>query len=323
MVSKNRKNIIDYRIFHAKPLRLCVILLQIFLFISCKTLPKVQDAFFEDMQFLPLQSGAAAYIVADVQKARSIINLLPFRELNDKQTKQMMDRTEYIAAALFPPESGKRFQIAAWGNYPGFGAGFAFTFDKNWKKRRSDAGGSYWHSQANKLSISMNSKQALIASSLTSQPFDPLTASNQSGAEIPGGFNEFRGQRSGSADDNAAADLSCWLVSPGETISDMLNDAGLPIRFPIKELFINLNSASDGKYKAVIRLQFDNTTQARGMASIINLASAFGFSNTNFIASLFMSNPSVQSGNSLDFFSNPLSEQDIATLFNLFLFVFT
>ena len=321
MVSKNRKNIINYRIFHTEILCLCVILLQIFLFVSCRTLPKVQDTFFEDMQFLPLENGASAYFLANVQNARSIIDLLPFEELKNKQTKQLMDRTGYVAAALFPPESGKRFQLAARGNYPSFGAGFAFTFDSNWKKHRSSAGGSYWYSQANKLSISMTSKQVLAVSSLISEPFDILASSSQNSAEIPEGFNEFRSLHSKNASGNTGADFSCWLVNPGDAISDMLNKAGLPIRFPVQEFFFNLYSVSDSKYEAVIRFQFDSATHARGTASILNLASAFGFSDLNFLASLFMSNPSVQNGSSLDFFSNPLDEQEIITLFDFFLAV--
>ena len=292
-----------------------------FSFFSCKTIPKVQDTFLEELQFLPLESGAAAYVFADAQNARSIIDLLPFEELKNKQTKQLIDRTGYFTAALFPPESGKRFQLAAWGNYPGFGAGFAFTFDRNWKKQRSSAGGSYWYSQANKLSISINSKQALAASSLTTQPFDILASLNQGGVKIPEGFNEFRSLHGRNASGKTGADFSCWLENPGDSVSEMLNKAGLPIRFPIQELFFNLNSVSDGKYEAVIRFQFDSATQARGTASILNLASAFGFSDLNFLAFLLMSNPSVQNGSSLDFFSDPLDEQDIITLFNFFLAV--
>jgi len=291
-------------IFHSSLLILIVSFL-----LSCQTMPKAQDTFLEDIKILPLGSGASAYIFANAQKARDILELLPLEELKDPQTKQMMDRTGYFVAALFPPETGKRFQLAAWGNYPNVQAGFAFTFDKNWKKQRSQAGGSYWYSSVSGLSLSIDSKKALAASSLTAQPFDLLD--NKGGAQVPEGFNEFRGN----------ADLSCWLVNPGDTITRMLSEAGLPIRFPVLQLFFNLITVSPGRYEAVIRLQFDNPTQARGMAAVINLASSFGLAGSNFIASLFISNPSSQSENNLDFFTNILSDQEIITLFNLFLSV--
>ena len=277
-------------------------------FVSCQTLPKTQDTFLEELQYLPLESGASAYVFANVQKARQILDLLPFDELNDPQARQMIDRTGYFVAALFPQASGKRFQLAAWGNYPSARAGFAFTFNKNWKKQNSAAGGSYWHSSAGKLSLSMTAKQAFIASSLTSQPFDPF---NQNNVDIPEGFNEFR----------SGADLSCWIENAGGSVTRVLNSSGLPVQFPIKQMFINLNTVSGGKYEAVIRLQFESATQARGMVSILNLASAFGFSGSNFIASLFMANPSVQNGSSLDFISGILSEQDITALFEMFLLI--
>ena len=318
MVCKDNKNLkyIDTRKIYSVSfvsLCLCVIPFQFFLLVSCQTIPKVQDTFLEEIQFLPLESGASAYIFANVQKARSILDLLPFEELNDKQARQMMDRTGYFTAALFPQESGKRFQLAAWGNYPSFQAGFAFSFDRNWKKQKAAAGGSYWHSSLNRLSISMTSKQAFIASSLTDEPFDPLVSSNQGGVEIPEGFNEFRRLQGGSAD------LSCWLENPSDTITQMLNNEGLPIRFPVKKLFFNLESISGGKYEAVIRLHFENSTQARGIASILNLASGFGFADSNFVTSVFLSTPSVQNGNSLDFFSGVLGEQDVLQLFDMFL----
>jgi hypothetical protein len=55
------------------------------------------------------------------------------------------------------------------------------------------------------------------------------------------------------------------------------------------------------------------------MASIINLASSFGFTGSDFIASLFMANPPAQTGNSLDFISALLDDQDIMSLFDMFL----
>jgi hypothetical protein len=72
------------------------------LFLSCQTAPKVQDA---PEGTVPLASGASVYIIADVKKALPIIELLPIEEINNKQTKQMLEKTDSIMAAVFPKES--------------------------------------------------------------------------------------------------------------------------------------------------------------------------------------------------------------------------
>jgi len=125
----------------------CLILL---FFISCRTTQHFPEAFKDDATHAPLETGAVVYIFADVKKARPIIELLPIEELNDKYTKQMLDKTDYIAAALFPEKSGRRFQLAAWGNYPG-NADMAFGMNKEWKKISVSSKRFYWHSERGRL----------------------------------------------------------------------------------------------------------------------------------------------------------------------------
>jgi len=315
MAGKNKKSII---IFFRNILQgyriLCVTLLLVIFLISCKTITPKPDVFLEETQFVPLNSGAAVYIFANVNEARQIIDLLPINELRDKQTKQLLDRTSYITAALFPPESGQRFQLAAWGNYPSSQAGFAFTFDKNWKKQRSAAGKNYWHSKTNRLSISMTSRQAFVAASLNDTPSDPLTTS---GAEIPEGYAAFR-QR---------APLSCWLENPGSVITRMLNDAGLPLDFTVQKLFINIfpvNNTSeysldnqDG-YEAVIRFQFGSVSHARNLAFLLSLAGRFALDDSDLIVSLLLSNPPVHDGRNVDIKTSVLNEAELINLFSVF-----
>ena len=276
------------------------------LLVTCKSIPVMPDSFLKNERFLPLETGASVYLVANVVTARCILDLLPIEELKDNQAKDLLDRTGYAVAALFPEESGKRFQLCAWGNYPSFRAGFAFTFDKNWKKQRSSSGDSYWHSAQSGLSIALTSEQAFAASSLNRTPADPL--SGQAGKEIPEGFNDFR----------AGSPVSFWLEEPDKVISRLFDAAGIPIQFPVKNLFVNIIPV-ENNYEADICFLLENTSQTRGMAAILNLASRhMAGDSDSIIAMLFFANPSVQKDRSLDLKSAALDENNIRMLFNIF-----
>ena len=275
--------------------------------VSCHTTQSPESYFHEGK--IPLVSGANVYIVANVKEARSIIELLPIPELKSSQTKQMLDRTNFAMAALFPRESGRRFQMAAWGNYPSAGADMVLSADKNWKKQNA-AGRSYWHSSADKLSISMTAKQAFVLGSLNNAPTDPFSAGAE--AIIPDGFNNFR----------KGAALSFWINNPANSIQQLLNSAGIPLRTPVRHFFINLNNVNTGRaqrqYEAVLMLSFDNATQARGMLSILNLAGVVAPAASNIISLLFLSNPPVLDGANLIIKSNPLSEEILINILKMF-----
>jgi hypothetical protein len=275
-----------------------IIFLLISLF-SCKTTPVSPKINLETVNSLPFEKGAFAYIFADVKKARPIIELLPIEELNNKQTKQILDKTRFFAAALFTQDSGRRYQIAAQGNYPRSNAALAMSLDKGWQKRRSSSGIEYWYSHANRVSILLGATYAYAAASLTNEPLEPFVP--QPGIEIPEGFNEFRKD----------SPISCWIANPSVMLTRMF--AGLPVQ-SVVNIFFNLLPVQEGQYEAVIRLQFENPSHARGMAVIFSLASGFS-SNT---LSSFLQNPPVVNGSSVDIKSPPLVEKEIKTLLELF-----
>jgi hypothetical protein len=291
------------------PLCLCVMLIPVFLFISCRTIPILPDAFLQEASFIPLNSGASIYIFADVKQARSIIALLPIEELRDRQVAQMMDRTDFAVVAMFPPESGQRFQLAAWGNYPSSRAGFGFTFNRNWQRLQSQAGRSFWHSKANRLSMAIEQRQVFAFASLKEEPFDPHPS--QRGVEIPLGFNEFRLGNDGFP----VSPLSCWLENPSHILNWILAD--LPMQIPAQQVFFNFNILEKDQYETEIRLQFGNVSQARGMVSILNLARRYEPDNP--ISAVFFANPPVQDGSNVDIKSNILSEGEISLLLQMFL----
>lgn len=305
MVCKNNKSTMIF---------LKVFVLCSLFFFSCQTTPKFFDSFTEDANTIPLDTGAQVYIFANAKEARPILELLPIEELNNKHAIQILDRTAFVMAALFPQNSERRMQIAAWGNYPSSRAGMAFTFSRSWKKHRSQTGNSFWYSRANALSLALNSRQAFVVQtrindSLNDQLIDPFAV--PPGKQTPEGFNSFR----------QGAVLSCWLENPAPLLSRALNQAGIPIRFPVQQLFINLNTVASGQsqqYAAVFRLQFENASQARGMSAILNLAGDFSADDT--ISSLFLANPPVLNDRNIDIKTAPLTEKELSLLLEMFLF---
>jgi len=262
-------------------------------------MPKVPSVNLETTDSLPFESGAYTYIFADAKRARPIINLLPIEELNNKETKMMLDKTRFFAAALYPQGSGRRYQIAAQGSYPGSNAALALSANKNWQKRRSDSGDEYWYSPSTGVSLLIGASHAYAAASYSNDPFEPFTPSP--GVEFPKGFNEFR----------KGSPLSCWVTNPLVLLNKMF--AGLPVQ-SIVNLYFNLFPMPEEKYEAIIRLQFENNSHAKGMAVLLSLASGF---STDPLLSAFLTNPPVVNGAALDIRSTPFSEKEIKALLKL------
>ena len=289
---------------------LCGLWLILLLFISCQSSPNVPNTR-QDENSIPLAAGASVYLFADVREARPIINLLPAEELKDNQVRQMIDRTSFAAAALFPKESGYSFQITAWGNYPGSIAKVAFNANKSWQKKRSEQGYQYWHSPVDRISIAITQRNVFVVSMLNDTRSDPFLT----GAQFPEGFNEFRLGSGGMS----RVILSCWVESPGPIFQRILSQTGVPIRVPIRQLFINLHNASSQQmYEAVIRLQLESAAHARGLASILSIAGNFTSNDPELkLAMLFLANPPIQNGINLDIKTNPMSEEEISQLINI------
>ena len=293
-----------------------ILLLPLFIFFSCQSVPEIFNETLLEKRGVPLEKGASIYIFADVKEARPLIDLLPIKELKDSQTKQMLDKTDFLAAAMFPKESKLRFQLAAWGNYPSSGADMAFGMNKNWKKTRASLGYSYWRSEADKLSIAVSARQAFIAASADDTPAEPVTTAPA--VKMPEGFAEFRKN----ASDNRAYPLSCWLSESGSVINRVLNSTGLPIRFPVQELFIVFFPADEGKHHALMRMKFDTASQAKSMAALLSVANNFIYGELggkSLLTSVFFANPPVQSDRNIDVKTAPLGEKEIAAILGLLL----
>jgi len=294
----------------------------VILFLSCQTVPIIPHAQYEKADYAPLDTGAQVYIFADVKESRGIIEILPIIELQNPQVKMILDRTDFIAAAVFGEDSGRRFQLTAWGKYPS-AANAVFSSNKNWKKQKDQKNRNYWHSSADKLSLALNSNNIIASARLDGIPESPFA--EDAGIEIPEGFNEFRAEKKYQRSLNSAFDefpkapFSCWLETPDDAVSRILNEAGVPIRLPFQKLFISLynDQHAQKQYIARILFQFENISHARGTAAIINLAGGLTAGN-KFINSLLFFNPVTQEGRNLEFVSAPLDEEDIINIFKMF-----
>ncbi|GHV51750.1 hypothetical protein AGMMS49579_07730 [Spirochaetia bacterium] len=115
------------------------------------------------VEYLPLEPGALVYMFADMDEARPILNRMFTAYAPQPKAAEILDQTRYAVLAMFPPESGRNVQAVAWGKYPSAGAGFFFTFSKDWKKCKSITGKSYWYSDQDGLSVALNAGQAFVA----------------------------------------------------------------------------------------------------------------------------------------------------------------
>ncbi|GHV65766.1 hypothetical protein AGMMS49587_20350 [Spirochaetia bacterium] len=284
---------------------------------SCATAPqrvlRPPDA--AGIEYLPLDPGALAYMYTDVEAARPILNRVGLGGVSGRQVEDILDRTQYAAAAVYPPASGQNAQVVAWGKYPSAGAGFYFAFSKDWKKRKSAAGKSYWYSERNGLSVALNSRQAFVALGAN---LDPFAASP--GTPSPEGFSEFR----------RGAALSLWLDNPAVPLNRFLSEAGLPLQIPAEQLLISLHPAApdaefaaEAGYEAHLRIKTPSPSQARALVTIFSMARRVsGAAGTGgeiaTLLPILFANPPVQDGAFLNIRTAPMEAGEIALLFGLF-----
>jgi len=318
MASKNSKNltflpqsfpggkIIFVPKFRISPCPVRFTLLLLIILISCHTTPLISDTFFEEMNNIPLDKNAFAYVFVNVKESRSIIDILPVEQLKNWQARLILDSTDMAAAALFKKESGRHFQAAGWGNYPSLRASIALFFNTSWSRQRS-AAGSYWNSDAQKLSIVINPKQ-VFAIAWHNKHENPVPAPD--GVKMPEGFARFM----------YGAALSCWMESPSLLLNQIMANEGIPVNLPAEQLFLNLYPKSGNKYEVLLRLKFENAVQARAVAAILSLANnTFSADQQSILASVFFANPPLYYGQFIEIRTALLSEKEITLLMQMFL----
>jgi hypothetical protein len=306
------------KLFPSAPLRLCVSLFFIFLLIGgCKSTPELAIL---ESGVVPLDNGAAAYVLIDVAKARPILENISYIPMTDKNIKQMLDKTKTAVLAVYSPSSveTRRFQLVSWGSYPASGSSLAFGSNKDWTKQRSSFLNSvYWHSEKSQMSVAVTPTRAYVLAAMTKDPRDPIPLSE--GVNIPEGFGDFvRGSV-----------LSCWLSDSRSVFNQKLREIGVPLEIPAEQFFVRVIPAEGKKYEAHIKITVPSVSQARAVVNMISLARAFmpaplaeiGGSSPNKAALLpyiLFTNPVVQEGASVIIRTPSLGVNEIALLFSLF-----
>jgi hypothetical protein len=295
-----------------------------YLLFACGSAPKTPDLSPFESGFVPLDEGASAYVLADVGKARPIIEGIGYIPLNDKNIKQMLDRTKSAAVAVFLPssEETRRFQLVSWGSYPASGSSIAFGTNKDWKKQRSASSNPvYWHSDKAQISVAVTPSRAYVLAAITKTPHDPTSSSG--GVKLPDGFGEFGG----------GAVFSCWLSDPGPVLNQKLKETGIPLEIPAEQLFIRLFPDDGRKYEAHVKITVPSAAQARAVVTFLAIARSFmpqvhpndddaaqngAAMMSAMLSAMLFANPPVQEGSSLLIKTPSLSVDEIALLFSMF-----
>jgi len=291
---------------------------------SCQTAPKTPD--FSLVESLPLEPGGYVYMIAG-KDAVPVLNELMLNNLDNKQFQQMVDRTQFIAAAIYITPK-LHYRLAAWGNYPASRANMALNTSKEWIKRRSTVSGAdYWHSPEYGYSVAISPGMALVATSAAL--IDPFSAAP--GIAIPEGFNTFRKIAVG----NQGSILSCWLADPGAAINQKLGVMGIPLELPAQQLFVSLYPAENQetgdvltadaqRYIARLQIQVANESLARALPMMFAIARNFFPPQTDInnpialLPSVLFANPPEQDGSNLNITTAPLTAQEIALLLKMF-----
>ena len=312
--------------------------LPVLLLTACAGVPKTVESSLD--RVLPLDGGAMLYLVVDVPQARPFLDYIDIEGLAKEDAAQILDRTRHAAAAVFPPDSGKRLQAVAWWNYPSFGAGLAFASAKDWKRRRSPAG-PFWYSADRDISLAFNKGQAFAAlgpveggaeiTAGTAPAAGPYAQGP--GVPVPETFSAFR----------EGACLALWLENPAGPLGRFLEGLRLPIRIPAEEFLASLvplafpeeapgfaglpgGAAGPGgegtPYEIRLQIRAPSETNARTLKTLFSTARIFiaraGDAEYPELLSLLFARPPEQEGPYLKLRSAPLNEKDIALLFTLF-----
>ena len=312
----------------------------IVLFASCATAPKItfsEDDEGAELSLLP--AGAKLYIWADTVKGMPLLDVLSFEGKSGKDAGKILDSTETAAAAILGEKEGRRFFLAAAGSYPRRSANFSLAFSRAWKKRKSFTGNSYWYSQNDNIALALGSNLALVSDA---DPWgDPWgNPPGEFPKETPSGaFMEFR----------RGLVMAGWVPNPSVPINNFVDSLGIPLQIPAEEFFFGVsriplnantagsNPADSGLWELVFKIKTPSPNHARSLLGLFSMARLFfprgrasgggqaGSLSTNNgsispqdAAVLFFANAPEQDREFLTLRLDPLNEDSIALLFNMF-----
>ena len=308
------------------PFPICYLLFIIcyLLFVSCATVPEASftvENEGEELSLLP--SGGRVYVWADVAQARPLLNVLSFEGMTARNAAQMIDSTRSAAAAVYGEAEGRRYYLAALGDFPKGKANFSFAFSRNWKKIKSPTKKNYWYSKKDNISLAMGSALALVSDA---DPWGNSLGEFQKQI-TPEKFPEFR----------RGMALAGWLPESSLFINGFLDSMEIPLQIPSEEFFFGVvrTPADKNPWELVFRIKTPSVSHARSLVSLFKLAKFFiglggqelkdelfssekgSMSPQEAVALLFANNPE-QDAEYLTLRIDSLSESKIALLFDMF-----
>ena len=291
-----------------KPLRFAGYGLFLALLFSCASTPSAPETFYAGRSgFALMAEGADLYITADVQSSRPILDSLVLGGLKGSEIKSFLDMSDTLTAAIFPFPGERYFCAAASGRFPSGRGGFFFSTSKDWEKRTSSSGMSYWYSPQSRLSISLTSRFACLSDA---DPFIPPP-----GVQIPEALPALQ----------RGSVLSGWVNNPAQALNRIIAAFEVPIEIPADRLLFAVYPADkrNEKYNAVLRFETPTPTQAAALVRIFMLAK-LGLALTDFsenkdmktlAEALFFQTPR-QDGSALILTTGTMNGSGLALLFN-------
>jgi hypothetical protein len=303
-----------------------LLILFFIMLVSCATAPRASipaEGEGRELYFLP--GGGKVYFWADTVKGRPLLDVLSFEGMSGKDAGRVLDSTDRAAGVLFEEGEGRRFFLAATGNYPSVRAGLSLSFSKGWKKLKSVTGKRYWFSGGDKIALALGSDLVYVSDA---DPWD-ISSANLSGDEIPPAFMGFL----------PGLVLAGWMPDPSESINRIIGSLGIPIELPAEDLFFGAAlkpqpvagaSADDNEiWELVFKIKVSSASHARSLLSLISLARMFmqrgavqqtrtGAISPQEAAGLLLANAPAQDNEYLSFRTAPLSGSRIALLFEMF-----
>jgi hypothetical protein len=277
------------------------------------------------MEFVPLNSGALAYMYMDIASSRPILEASDLAGFRNKYAAEILDRTGNAVLALFPGNREMSVQASAWGSYPAGRANFSFFFSRAWKKYKSERGSSFWFSVNDGISVALKKDQAFLGVKNRNvrglpveevwdpwAPVDPFGP--YPGKVVPDGFRAYR----------EGAALALWVEDPARNLGAVLATLSIPLQIPAESCFVALDPLEKGSFSGRIRMEFSQPSQARAILVLMTMARALmpgaegGLDGTAALASLIFANPPQQDGSAINLITAPLGSDEIALLFRMF-----
>jgi len=287
-----------------------------FLLFSCASTPTTEKFYKGRSGFGLMAEGASLYITADVQSVRPIVDALVLGGLSGSEIKQFLDMTDILTAAIFNSPGERHFYAAAAGNFPSGRVGYFFSTNKDWEKKVSASGLSYWHSARSGLSASISANKAYLSDR------DPFV--NAPGARVPEALPPMQKD----------SVLSGWMNNPSPAINRLIAALEVPIEIPAELLLFAVyreddvktaksKKAEEQKYTALLRFETRASAQAAGLVTIFTMA-RMGIALADFserremeaLAKAFFSRNPRQDGNALIIQTGTMNGKDLALLFN-------